>query len=53
MGDDAQRPLSRVLGIMILIAYRQGLRMSKLCDLQCSLIEFETATMHVRRAKGG
>jgi integrase len=50
---DAQRPLSRVLGIMILIAFRQGLRMSKLCDLQWSSIEFETATMHVRRAKGG
>ena len=38
---------------MILIGFRHGLRVSELCDLQWSSIEFETATMHVRRAKGG
>jgi integrase len=38
---------------MVLIGFRHGLRVSELCDLQWSSIEFETATMHVRRAKGG
>src|ERR1700733_2862621 len=38
---------------MILIGFRHGLRVSELCGLQWSSIEFETATMHVRRAKGG
>jgi type 1 fimbriae regulatory protein FimB/type 1 fimbriae regulatory protein FimE len=38
---------------MILIAFRHGLRVSELCELQWSSIEFQTGTMHVRRAKGG
>jgi integrase len=38
---------------MILIGFRHGLRVSELCDLQWSSIEFETGSMHVRRAKGG
>jgi integrase len=38
---------------MILIGFRHGLRVSELCGLQWSSIEFETGTMHVRRAKGG
>jgi integrase len=38
---------------MILIGFRHGLRVSELCGLQWSSVEFETATMHVRRAKGG
>jgi integrase len=38
---------------MILIAFRHGLRVSELCDLQWAQVEFETATLHVRRAKGG
>ena len=38
---------------MILVGFRHGLRVSELCDLQWSSIAFETATMHVRRAKGG
>ena len=38
---------------MVLIGFRHGLRVSELCGLQWSSIEFETATMHVRRAKGG
>jgi type 1 fimbriae regulatory protein FimB/type 1 fimbriae regulatory protein FimE len=38
---------------MLLIAVRHGLRVSELCDLQWTQVEFETATLHVRRAKGG
>jgi type 1 fimbriae regulatory protein FimB/type 1 fimbriae regulatory protein FimE len=38
---------------MILIAYRHGLRVSELCGLQWSSVEFESATIHVGRAKGG
>src|SRR5712664_3858188 len=38
---------------MILIAFRHGLRASELCELQWSDVEFETATIHLRRAKGG
>ena len=38
---------------MILIGYRHGLRASELCELQWSDVEFETATLHIRRAKGG
>jgi type 1 fimbriae regulatory protein FimB/type 1 fimbriae regulatory protein FimE len=38
---------------MLLIGFRHGLRASELCELQWSDIEFETATLHIRRAKGG
>jgi type 1 fimbriae regulatory protein FimB/type 1 fimbriae regulatory protein FimE len=38
---------------MLLICFRHGLRASELCELQWSDIEFETATLHIRRAKGG
>jgi integrase len=38
---------------MILIGFRHGLRVSELCSLQWSSIEFETGTIYVRRAKGG
>jgi integrase len=38
---------------MLLIAFRHGLRVSELCGLQWSDIEFETGTLHLRRAKGG
>ncbi len=38
---------------MILIAFRHGLRASELCGLQWSDVEFESATLHLRRAKGG
>jgi integrase len=38
---------------MILISFRHGLRVSELCGLQWSSIEFETGTVYVRRAKGG
>ena len=33
--------------------YRHGLRASELCELQWSDVEFEGATLHIRRAKGG
>jgi type 1 fimbriae regulatory protein FimB/type 1 fimbriae regulatory protein FimE len=38
---------------MILIAFRHGLRVSELVHLQWSAIEFESATLHVGRSKGG
>jgi integrase len=38
---------------MILIAFRHGLRASEVCGLQWSDVEFETASLHIRRAKGG
>lgn len=38
---------------MILICFRHGLRVSELCELQWSDVEFETATLNLRRAKGG
>jgi type 1 fimbriae regulatory protein FimB/type 1 fimbriae regulatory protein FimE len=39
--------------IMILMTLRHGLRASELCELQWSDLEFETGTLHLRRAKGG
>jgi type 1 fimbriae regulatory protein FimB/type 1 fimbriae regulatory protein FimE len=38
---------------MILICFRHGLRASELCELQWSDVEFETASLHLRRAKNG
>ena len=38
---------------MILVAYRQGLRVSELVDLHWDQIGFDTATLAVRRAKKG
>jgi type 1 fimbriae regulatory protein FimB/type 1 fimbriae regulatory protein FimE len=38
---------------MVLIAFRHGLRASELIELQWSDVEFETGTIHLRRAKGG
>src|SRR6516225_504712 len=38
---------------IILICFRHGLRASELCELQWSDVEFETATLHMRRAKNG
>jgi integrase len=38
---------------MILICFRHGLRASEVCELQWSDVEFETATLHLRRTKGG
>ena len=36
---------------MILIGFRHGLRASELCELQWTDVEFETANLHIRRAK--
>jgi len=38
---------------MILVAYRHGLRASEVCDLRWEQIDFNSATLHVRRAKNG
>jgi integrase len=38
---------------MILLAYRQGLRASELCDLQWHQIELNAGRLHVRRSKKG
>jgi type 1 fimbriae regulatory protein FimB/type 1 fimbriae regulatory protein FimE len=40
-------------GTMILVAYRHGLRASELVDLRWDQIDFNTATLHVRRVKQG
>jgi type 1 fimbriae regulatory protein FimB/type 1 fimbriae regulatory protein FimE len=37
---------------MVLMAFRHGLRVSELCDLQWSDIDFKAGTVHVRRLKG-
>ena len=38
---------------MLLVAFRHGLRASEVCGLQWSDVEFESGTLHLRRAKGG
>jgi integrase len=38
---------------MVLVAYRDGLRVSELVDLRWDQIDFDTATLAVRRAKKG
>lgn len=38
---------------MILVAYRHGLRVSELVDLRWEQVDFQTASVHVRRAKQG
>ena len=38
---------------MILVAYRHGLRVSELVELQWNQIDFDTARLHVRRTKRG
>ncbi len=39
--------------LMILMAYRHGLRASELIDLRWDQIDFDKATLHVRRVKQG
>ncbi len=39
--------------VMILVAYRHGLRVSELCDLRWEQVDFRAASMHVRRVKKG
>jgi type 1 fimbriae regulatory protein FimB/type 1 fimbriae regulatory protein FimE len=38
---------------MILVAYRHGLRASEVCDLRWERIDWNSATLHVRRVKSG
>jgi integrase len=38
---------------MLLLTFRHGLRASELCGLQWSDVEFESGTLHLRRAKAG
>ncbi len=38
---------------LILVTYRHGLRASEVCDLEWSQVDFEGATLHVRRVKNG
>ena len=38
---------------LILVAYRHGLRASELCELEWSQINWQEATLHVRRVKNG
>jgi integrase len=39
--------------LMILLAFRHGLRASEVCDLRWEQIDFKAATLHVRRTKNG
>ncbi len=38
--------------LMVLMAFRHGLRVSELCDLQWSDVDFQAGTLYVRRLKG-
>jgi integrase len=38
---------------LILVAFRHGLRASELCELEWNQIDWNAATLHVRRAKNG
>jgi integrase len=40
-------------GLMILLAFRHGLRAAEVCDLRWEQIDFTTATLQVRRIKNG
>jgi integrase len=40
-------------GLMVLLAFRHGLRAAEVCDLRWEQIDFATATLHVRRIKHG
>jgi len=46
LGEEATRDAT-----MILNCFRHGLRPSELCELQWSDVEFESTTLHLRRAK--
>ena len=38
--------------MMVLVAFRHGLRVSELCDLRWSDIDFNAGSVHIRRLKG-
>jgi integrase len=39
--------------LMMLLAFRHGLRAAEVCDLRWGQIDFASATLHVRRVKSG
>jgi len=39
--------------LMVLIAFRHGLRAGEICDLRWEQVDFKTASLHVRRLKNG
>lgn len=39
--------------LMVLLAFRHGLRAAEVCDLRWEQIDFSNATLHVRRIKHG
>lgn len=39
--------------LMVLLAYRHGLRAAEVVDLRWEQVDFKTASLHVRRAKNG
>jgi integrase len=40
-------------GLMVLLAFRHGLRAAEVCDLRWEQIDFKATTIHVRRVKNG
>jgi integrase len=39
--------------LMVLLAFRHGLRAGEICDLRWEQVDFKTASLHVRRLKNG
>src|SRR5437763_8568712 len=39
--------------LMVLLAFRHGLRPGEVCDMRWDQIDFKAATLHVRRLKNG
>jgi integrase len=39
--------------LIVLLAYRHGLRAAEVVDLRWEQVDFKTATLHIRRAKNG
>jgi type 1 fimbriae regulatory protein FimB/type 1 fimbriae regulatory protein FimE len=39
--------------LMVLLAFRHGLRAAEVCDLRWEQVDFKTASVHVRRLKNG
>ena len=39
--------------LMVLLAFRHGLRSGEVCDLRWEQVDFKTASLHVRRLKNG
>jgi type 1 fimbriae regulatory protein FimB/type 1 fimbriae regulatory protein FimE len=39
--------------LMVLLAFRHGLRAAEVCDLRWEQIDFKAATIHIRRVKNG